>query len=60
MARPSRRERKPANLQCNECGHQFVGQAWFVSVESSDRGTVRWNLDRGGRRVTGVHDVALN
>ncbi len=48
MARPPRRERRRANLHCNACGHQFVGRAWFVSIETSDRGTIGWVPDKGG------------
>jgi hypothetical protein len=43
VVRPSRRQRKRAKLHCNNCGHDFEGLAWFVSVESSDRGTLGWN-----------------
>ncbi len=49
MARPPRSERRPAKLQCNNCGHQFVGQAWFVSIESEEGSTIGWNQDRGAR-----------
>ncbi len=47
MARPSRTERRPANLQCNECGQQFEGRAWYESIES-DKGTMGWVPARGG------------
>ncbi len=50
MARPPRRERRRANLHCNACGHQFVGRAWFVSIETSDLGTVEWNIDTNATR----------
>ncbi len=50
MIRPSRRVRRLANLECNSCGHQFVGRARFVSIETSDRGTVGWNPDRDDAR----------
>lgn len=52
MARPSKWVQRRANLQCNnpECEHQFVGLAWFVSIESSDMRTIGWNLDRDAAR----------
>jgi DNA-directed RNA polymerase subunit RPC12/RpoP len=50
MAKSSKRERRPAKLQCNECGHKFVGRAGFVSIESSDLGTLGWTQDTGGTK----------
>lgn len=49
MARPPKRERRPANLRCNNCGHEFEDMAWFVSIES-EKGTIGWNQDRDGTR----------
>ena len=45
MARSPRRRRIPANLQCNVCGHQFVARAWYVSIETKNRGTIGWVQD---------------
>ncbi len=39
-------------LQCINCERLFVGPAWFVSIESSDRGTLGWYIDRHGTRGT--------
>lgn len=36
MPRPSRREKKLANLQCNSCEHQFRAPAWHVTITASD------------------------
>ena len=48
MARPPKRERRLSDLQCNNCGHQFMGLAWWVSQESEERGTIGWNPDTTG------------
>ncbi len=42
MARPPKYERRPADLQCNRCGHRFRPRVMHVSVETSDLGTVGW------------------
>jgi predicted RNA-binding Zn-ribbon protein involved in translation (DUF1610 family) len=47
MARPMKRERRLVNLQCNNCGHHFEGQAWFESIEG-ERGTTGWVRARDG------------
>ncbi len=46
--RPTRRERLPAELECNDYGHQFVWEAWFESVESAEHGTIGWQPVKGG------------
>jgi hypothetical protein len=46
--RTSRRERLPAELECNDYGHQFEGWAWFESVESAERGILGWQPVKGG------------
>ena len=48
MASAAKREKRLTGLQCNECGDQFDGWAWFVSIESEEAGTIGWNRDRGG------------
>jgi len=68
MARPSRKERRPASLQCNKCGHQFEGRTWFESVgglESTARGTTDWVSAKAGARGSrcprcGSRDVGLS
>jgi hypothetical protein len=43
--RGPKRKRMLAKLQCNSCGHPFEDEAWFVSIESEERGTIGWNQD---------------
>lgn len=50
MGRLEKRERRQAKLQCNNCEQQFVGLAWFVSIESPARGTLGRNIDTDGTR----------
>ena len=44
---PTRSERKPAELKCQECGHEFVASVPHIghSVEEHSR-TVQWIVDR--------------
>ncbi len=32
----ARQERKPANLECNNCGHLFEGSAWYTAIETDE------------------------
>ncbi len=52
MARPQKKEQRRRWMECNNCGHQFEGLAWYVSIRSAE-GTTFWNLDdypsRGNR-----------
>ncbi len=48
MARAVKRERRLTGLQCNQCGTQFQGWAWYESVESEEEGTIGWTQARGG------------
>ncbi len=50
MARPSKREQRRARLQCKECGRQFMGLAWYLSIETVDRGALEWILDNDPTR----------
>ncbi|MDP9486419.1 MAG: hypothetical protein M3Q49_11680 [Actinomycetota bacterium] len=50
MARPSRREKRQAGLRCNNCGNEFLGMAWYASIETPDRGTIGWNKDKPAAR----------
>ena len=40
-----RRMRRATKLQCNECGHEFEGPAWYVGFESHARVNLEWILD---------------
>jgi DNA-directed RNA polymerase subunit RPC12/RpoP len=40
----------PAKLQCNNCGNEFQERARFLSIESSDQGTVGWAPERDATR----------
>ncbi len=46
MARPPRRKRGTAGLQCNTCDHRFEGRVVYVSIETTDRGTVGWSPEQ--------------
>ncbi|QIN77835.1 hypothetical protein GBA65_04090 [Rubrobacter marinus] len=63
MPRTPKREKRRANLNCNNCGHQFVAPAWHAEIVLSDvPGPVGWvpEADTGatspncGSRAVGV------
>jgi predicted Zn-ribbon and HTH transcriptional regulator len=41
------RKQRKAKLHCNNCGHEWEGLAWHVSIGSSDQNVIGWNIDSG-------------
>ena len=46
----AKRERRPANLQCNNCGQQFVDKVWHVPISSDEQEVIGWNIDNDATR----------
>lgn len=42
-----RYERKIAKLRCNNCGYEWQGLAWHVSIRSQEQDVIGWNIDSG-------------
>jgi len=59
VARPSKRVRRQANIECNDCGHRFVDRAWFESYESDERGTIGWTPADDVTRCSGARRAGL-
>lgn len=43
----SRYEQRMAKLHCNNCGHEWQGLAWHVSIGSQEQDVIGWNIASG-------------